>query len=85
MTLPSPPQTWHVVWVCIMPKMLCWVRISMPLPWQLGQVSGALPPSAPVPWQWGQTTSLRSLNFFVTPVATSWSDRRTFSRRSDPR
>ena len=83
-TVPSPPHTWQVVCVCIIPKMLCWVRISIPLPWQLGHVSVPLPPSAPVPWQCSQATSLRTLNFLVTPVATSCNESLTFRRKSAP-
>jgi len=49
MILPSPLQVGQVVRVCIVPKIVCWLRITEPLPLQVGQVSEPPSPSAPVP------------------------------------
>ena len=42
-------QVGQVVRVCIVPKIVCWLRITEPLPLQVGQVSEPPSPSAPVP------------------------------------
>lgn len=49
MILPSPPHVGQVVLVCMVPSMVCWLRITVPLPLQVGQVSEPPSPSAPVP------------------------------------
>ena len=85
MILPSPLQFGHTACVCIMPKMLCWVRVTLPVPWQFGQVSVPEFPSAPEPWQCSQVTYFFSLNFFSTPLAMSFRFILTFTRRSEPR
>src|SRR5574344_1366878 len=97
-TIPSPPQTRHLFFiilpspphvgqtpcVCIIPNMLCVVCVITPLPWHVGHVSEPLPASAPVPWQCEQITSFLTLNFLVTPVATSSRLSFTLSLKSLP-
>ena len=85
MILPSPLQVEQVARVCIVPKIVCWLRITVPLPLQVGHVSEPPSPSAPLPWHWSHGTYFLSLNFFSTPVEISFNVSFTFTRRSLPR
>ena len=80
---PRPPHAGHGVSVCMRPKRLLMDLYTTPVPWHCWQVSVFLS-SLPVPLQWAQVTYLRTLNFLVTPVATSAKLSFTFRRRSEP-
>ena len=82
--VPSPLQVGHSDCVCIIPNTDLTVRATTPRPLHVGQVSGVLPPSAPEPWQHEHVMSFLTLNFLVTPEATSCSESLTFSLRSAP-
>ena len=78
---PCPPQDRHgflTIWpspaqvgqVRSTVKKPCWAR-TLPMPEQVGQVTGSAPPSAPVPRQVSQATEAGTLMVFWTPLNAS--------------
>ena len=85
MILPVPPQREQGSCVCIMPKGVRAVRVTLPRPLQSGQISGVVPSAQPVPLHLSQVSTFITSSSRLTPKQASskltCTSVRTFSPR----
>ena len=85
MILPVPPHLGQGELVRMEPSIVCWMRVTWPVPWHWSQVLGLVPGFAPEPPQVSQASSRVMLISFLQPKIASSKLMVRLYRRSSPR